>query len=63
MDPEWIPPRLRGPLGVVFGVIAVGVLGVSVYRTFWQGEVISGSFIGLMAGAWLGYGIHFWRHR
>ncbi len=63
MDPNWITPRLRGPLGVVFCVIAVGLLLTSTYRTFWQDEVISGGFIGLMAGGWAAYGIWLWQHR
>ena len=63
MNPDWVPPRLRGPVGVVFCAIAVALLALSAYRTFGQDDVIGGSFVGLMGGGWFFYGIWFWQHR
>lgn len=63
MSPDWISPRLRGPLGIVFCVIAVGLVGVGVYQAFHQRELVSGAFIVAMSGGWAWYGIWFWQNR
>lgn len=63
MGLDWIPPRWRGPAAIVLMLIAAGVFAAAFYRTFAQDDFVSGSFILLMGGGWLWYGIYFWIHR